>query len=137
MHCNMPEPVCFRYCQLSACLNSLLFHLQDTVISLLLVLPMCAAALLHLFWPCSQGRDPFSFSDDEEDDSTSFGWQQRKFKIHIKSKVRLTTLAPTLFFPRWSHSAITSGVLCMHLLMHRQYASPDASRMGQMFSVCW
>lgn len=37
----------------------------------------CAAVRLYI-----QG-DPFSFSDDEEDDGTSFGY---KFRIHIKAK---------------------------------------------------
>eukprot|EP00879_Flechtneria_rotunda_P017296 GHRR01018118.1.p1 GENE.GHRR01018118.1~~GHRR01018118.1.p1 ORF type:complete len:1217 (+),score=567.02 GHRR01018118.1:272-3922(+) len=31
-------------------------------------------------------NDPFAFSDDENDDSTSFGYTARKFKIHIKPK---------------------------------------------------
>lgn len=34
-------------------------------------------------------RDLFNFSDDEEDDGVSFGYTQRKFKIHIKSKEEL------------------------------------------------
>jgi hypothetical protein len=35
-----------------------------------------------IFALCLQ-RDPFSFSDDDEDDGTSFGY---KFRIHIKAR---------------------------------------------------
>lgn len=48
-----------------------------------------------MFVLCLQ-RDPFSFSDDDEDDGTSFGY---KFKIHINAREVRDDFKPA---PKWA-----------------------------------